>query len=228
MFKYLAILLFLCLLSCKSANHRSLDITEQSQSSIPIEKKDSVKEVKRISQLTAEEIQELADGSRIGPMTIYNTKDALEVTSEGELTNSLLGEDYSISGLQQHYNQVFNDNRQEIKDEESGEIQIINKLFFKESFVKVYYNPIKKQDDIVSGKIVNKELFMVKNIQLGISKKDFFDKIFKDASTFDFSTIDIFRNSDLMGDILQEFIFKADTLNQVILTSNYDWIPFEL
>jgi len=224
MYKYLTTLLLLCVLSCKSADKKQQTFIEKQHT--VVEQPDLIKEIKNMSQLSEDEIKELADGSRIGPMTIYNTKDTLEVISEGELTNSLLGDDISDSGIQECYNNIFKIEHQIVDHELLDKALQVSKFLYKDSFIKVHND--QNQCWIVSGRIINKEIFMARNIQLGIPKKDFFNKIFKNASAFDFNSIDTFRNSDFMGDILQEFIFKADTLNRVIISSGNGVIPFEL
>jgi hypothetical protein len=186
------------------------------------------KEVKDFAEITESELQTLIGSSKIGRVLVFRRDSVLEISSDRTLTYALLGKNNSVKNLQEHFGNIFNVEHQEIVNEMFEELQKVSKLTYKESFVKTYINPEIGKNNIVSGKIENAEIILAEGIHVGISKDDFFGKLFKDASSYDFSIVDTFYNGDEAGEIHQYFIFSADTLKQVILKSEYDWIPFDL
>ena len=146
----------------------------------------------------------------------------LDIISTGDLTYELFGSSNDIKKLQKRYNNMFTVEQQVINDEK------IHKLKYKDSFIKVYYNSYKDDYDIVSGSIANEEIKMIWNISIGMHKNDFFKILFQNSFKYNFQGIDTVSNQDYLGDNQQYFIFKADTLNKIVLESNYDWIPSEL
>ena len=179
-------------------------------------------------ELTDKEFKALIESSNIGFMEVFQ-KNPLDVNTDGEFTYLLFGKvPNSVEGLQYRYNNIFKVEKQEIVIEEENSIEIVHKLIYKNSFLKVFFNSVKNTDDIVSGKIENKEIALALDIHVGMSKKDFFNKIFANGINVDFHALDTFQNMNFIGEIKQKLVFKEDTLNKVILTSDYDWIPFEL
>jgi hypothetical protein len=135
--------------------------------------------------------------------------------------------------IQYRYNNIFTiEHDTIIVVEWSDKPRVVSKFIYNNSFFKIYYNDIKKQFDIVSGIIADKEIFMlnkINNIQIGMSKNKFFYEFFDyNTSKYDFSMVDTLRNGDMRGEITQTFIFEKDTLKKVVLSSSYDWIPFDL
>lgn len=226
MYKYLLINIFLLFAVCFQWNKQiSLELHKTAESAFinqPVQVKD-------YSKLTDEDFKALIESSNIGYMQVFQ-KNPLDVNTDGEFTYLLFGSvPNTVFGLQHRYCNMFTIEKQEITIKEMNDtVMIVNKLKYKNSFLKVYFNGATNTNDIVSGKIENMEIGMALGIHIGIPKKDFFNKIFAKGSNVDFHALDTFRNMNGNGEIKQEFVFKADTLNKVILTSDYDWIPFDL
>jgi len=221
------VLLFACINNTKnnniSSNDQKIDkdlideIIENKNVNLKIE------DLKDVHFLTKDEINELEKESKIGNMIIFKIGMTMSIASDGELTYYLLGYNLSDYSIQYRFKQIFSLNHQEIKDDDFSESKKISKFVFNQSFLKIC-----NQTDIVSGRIKDKEVFMPLNIYIGISKKNFFEKIFNNSNQYDFSIVDTFSNGNEIGDIIQDFIFKNDTLKEVVIKSDYDWISFDL
>jgi hypothetical protein len=195
-----------------------------------------ISEQKNIISLSEEEKKILENESKIGRMIIFSIKsNILDIVSDGMLTYKIFGNDNNVSLLLNKY-KIFHLDKEIISTDFRDEPAIIYKLFYKKSFLKIYYNGYKETDmqdtvfsyDIVSGHICNKEIIMTDNIYIGMQKEVFFNKIFNNSSKYNFSEIDTLINSNEMGEINQYYVFEADTLKEIILKSDYDWIPFDL
>lgn len=184
------------------------------------------KEVKDFLEITEQELQALIEGSKIGRVLVFRRDNVFEISSDKTLTYAILGSDNSVESLQDRFGNIFTIEHSEFENEMFEESQWVSKLSYKESFIKIYFNPEIGKTDIVSGEINNPEIILAKGIQVGESKDEFFAKIFKNASAYNFSAVDTFCNGDEMGEIHQYFIFISDTLRQILLRSEYDWIPF--
>jgi hypothetical protein len=183
--------------------------------------------------------RELDIHSNIGSMTIYRVdsnsinSNHLYIITDEKLTYSLLGDGLSDEMVQYRYNNIFTIEHDTIIDAEwSDEPQVVSRFIYNKSFFKVHNDKINKEFSLVSGIIADKEIFMlneIDNMRIGMSKRQFFSMIFDyNASKYDFSMVDTLTNSDTMGDNMQTFIFEKDTLKKVVLSSSYDWIPFDL
>jgi len=226
---------FLTLFAChnQSKNNNFPPIRQETNNDLydkPVEDEKAIltkKEIKDISHLTKEDINELENKSKIGSMIIYEIGRTMGIISDGELTNSLLGKDLSDIGIQNRFRHIFTIEHQEISNASYPTPQKISKFVFNQSFLKIYYDNEVGQYVIAPGRIKNEEIFMPFNICIGISRKNFFDRIFNDANQYEFSTVDTLSNGDEMGEIHQDFIFKNDALKEVIIKSVCDWIPFD-
>jgi hypothetical protein len=182
---------------------------------------------KKIRDLSIKELHELEERSKIGRMIIFGAGETLSISSDGELTYAILGRGNRPNTLQSRYNDIFKIDRDYIKNSESMQDQLITRLNFRNSFIKLYDNPEKKVTDIVSARIEDKEIVVAYNIKIGMLRSDFFNHIFIDSENYDFSSVDTVSNGDESGDMLQFFIFKKNTLNEIIIKSDYNWIPFD-
>lgn len=171
------------------------------------------------------EMKELNDNSRIGNIVIYKTGDTLEILSTGTFTYNLLGYDKSPEGLSHSLGLKMNV-EDIIIDTGEEEDEIIKKNTYKKSFIKVYFNPELGYYNITSAKILDKEFSLLYDIHIGMSKMSFFKKIFKDSTTYDFSKIKVFINTDDFGDIISSYIFENDVLKEIIINSNCEWDTF--
>ena len=66
------------------------------------------------------------------------------------------------------------------------------------------------------------------SIHIGMSKKDFFDKMFEKTIKYDFSKVKVLKNGDLNGDISQTYFFSNGLLRRIIIQSSYDWVPLDI
>ena len=226
--KLILVLFVAFLVSCQTQTKESSQKNiEKIKEKITFSKSPVKKDMKKISEITETELQTLVEGSKIGRVLVFRRDSVFEISSDKTLTYAILGNNNSVESLQERFDNIFKEEHKEIKNEMFEKPQIVSKLLYKESFIKTYFNSEVGKNDIVSGKITDREIVLAKGIHIGESKKDFFAKIFMDAPSYDFSEVDTFYNGDEMGEIHQYFIFRADTLRQVLIKSEYEWIPFD-
>jgi hypothetical protein len=108
-------------------------------------------------------------------------------------------------------------------------IEIINKYYFHDSFLKTYfYKPI-NSETLVCGSITDKEFVLRHNIQIGMDKGIFLGLLFdeKDINTLiKFDTINI--GEDESGGREYYYIFNNRELIKIIIDSDVDWVDKEL
>lgn len=170
-------------------------------------------------------MEELNNNSRIGSIVINQIGDTLDIITTGPFTYNLLGYDNSPEGLRHSLSLEMNVEEKILNDGE--EDCIVKKNTYKNSFIKVYFNSYEGRYDITSAKILDKEFSLLYDIHIGMSKISFFRKIFKDSTVYDFSRIKVFVNADAFGDIVSSYIFENDILKEIVINSNYEWIPFD-
>jgi len=162
----------------------------------------------------------------------------LVVLTDNDLTYFPLGVFKNVEDFRKKYSH-FKEEKQIIVREFDGFIDTAYKFLYKESFIKIHYKILNEfvcdrfygeELNIVSGRITNKEIQLVGNICIGMSKNDLLKKFFSDGvlSMYDFSKVDILINSSSPGDIGQSYIFVNNILKEIIMESDYDWIPFDL
>ena len=174
----------------------------------------------------AKELDEFSAKSKIGPIEVFQTGDTLCISSEGTLTNYLLGGDYSSNGLKQFLKLDFNIEKQTVNDGDQD--RIARKFAYKRSFIKTVYNSYYEDYRIVSADIVDKDFILMDSIHIGMLKKDFFDKMFEKTIKYDFSKVKVLKNGDLNGDISQTYFFSNGLLRRIIIQSSYDWVPLDI
>lgn len=202
------------------ANKYSLEILDNFQYV------DSLKKSPPLCIIYAKELDEFCAKSKIGPIEVFQTGDTLYISSEGTLTNYLLGGDYSTNGLKQFLKLDFNIEKQTVNDGDQD--RIARKFTYKRSFIKTVYNSHYEDYQIVSADIVDKDFILMDSIHIGMSKKDFFDKMFEKTIKYDFSKVKVLKNGDLNGDISQTYFFSNGLLRRIIIQSSYDWVPLDI
>jgi hypothetical protein len=215
MLKYKFLLLFYCV----SFSYFSFSNNSENINDVIELERDSLKEIVELSK-------EFSLYSKIGNLLIYEYNDAdtiFSVISGGNLSYFPFGCFNTPEIIVHHLNLDFTIKKIFVEEEGFSEIQTIDKLTFKDSFIKIYNNSITESYDIMFSKIIDKEIMLLSDIHIGMSKKDFFNKIFFEDVPFDFEKIEMFVNSDEMGSITQNFIFKDNKLEQIIMDSDYDW-----
>lgn len=187
---------------------------------------DSLKKEPPPSIIYAKELDEFNAKSKIGPIEVFRTGDTLCISSEGALTNYLLGGDYSPNGLKQFLNLDFNIEKQTVNDGEQD--CIARKFAYKRSFIKTVYNSYYEDYQVVSADIVDKDFILMDSIHIGMLKKVFFDKMFEKTIKYDFSKVKVLKNGDLNGEISQIYFFTNGLLRRIVIQSLYDWVPLDI
>ncbi|MDL2283067.1 hypothetical protein LJB94_00950 [Odoribacter sp. OttesenSCG-928-G04] len=184
--------------------------------------------IKAIQEITGDELEQFRQGNKTEAFTLIIKPHELSLLYDGwYLFYFILGYDNSVEGIQKEYNNIFNVEHQIIKDSDFDRNDTIYKLSYKDSFIKTFFNQQNGRYDIVSGMIRNKEIFLDSDIYIGISKNDFMNNLFENASDYTFTGIDTIFRGDALGDILHCYFFSEDTLKEVRIQSNYDRIPFD-
>lgn len=226
------ILIVLCLVlsvfACKPKREKEVIEDKKIQSVEAIMKVTTPQELIDFTELTKKELSELEHDSKTGRMIIYDNSNILKMLTDGGITYYPFGKANDVEFIKQLYKNIFEIEEQKISHEFSKEVQVVNKLSFGNSFLKLYYNSTTKRTDIVSGRIVDKQIGLNSGIRIGQSKKEFFKKIFLKSDRYNFSLVDTVWNGNEPGDIQQVYIFKKGNLKEIIFKSDYDWIPFEL
>lgn len=167
-------------------------------------------------------IQELMNRQRIGIKLLSTSSDTLEAISDGELTWRPFMETISINSLQRINDNIFEVSR-------SSEANLFTKgqgftlyLKYDKSFIKLKLAEADSSANLISAKIENDKIQLAYGIRIGMSKRDFFSKIFTDPPVELFSRINVFRNFDPPGEFIeQSFVFERDTLVRIIMQAPY-------
>lgn len=97
------------------------------------------------------------------------------------------------------------------------------------SFMKMYRNEVKGSFDVVSGIIrSNNDLVFPKNIRIGVNRDVLLSGIFQGSIPDSVKNVRIIRCGEIAEGNYYEFRFKNDTLNEIIIDSDYDWINKEI
>jgi len=158
-------------------------------------------------------------------MFIKNPR-TLQILTDGNLTYYPFGVFKSIKDFQNKYSH-FKEEKEFIKAD------TVYKFLYKESFIKVHYNGNVEvitdrlygdELNIVSGRIVNKEIQLIEEVRVGISKNNLLQKFFSNEimSMYDFSNVDTLINSSSADGIEQHYIFINDILKEIIMKSDYE------
>ncbi|MDR1348096.1 MAG: hypothetical protein LBJ63_06695 [Prevotellaceae bacterium] len=133
-------------------------------------------------------------------------------------------DDISVSYLQNLNNNIF-DVEYQIFNLDEFQLSL-QKLLYKDSFIKLRFDSIERLSYVISAKIKDKDIHLLNDMQIGMLKQDFFEKLFN-AEYSNFEKMDTINNADERGEIDQYYIFEADTLKEIIIKSNGD-IPLDL
>ena len=101
----------------------------------------------------------------------------------------------------------------------------VDVYFHESSFIKRFYNshPEVIHQDLVCGRIQNKELIANDLIQIGMTKSQFFNIFFRPTELIkQLTRLDIYENE--LGESFTSYRFMNDTLKEIIFDSDYDWI----
>lgn len=152
------------------------------------------------------------------------------VTNEDFMKNIFIAEP-TVKYFQSRYNDIFQVDK--IKLDNDYNENIAYKLVFKDSYVVIHHyiyegvdcDQYKKIDshNIAYGIIRDKGIELKYNIHIGMNKEDILIEKFGFPHI---QSIDTLSFGDEMGDIGQQFIFKGDTLEKVLISSNYDFVEF--
>lgn len=181
----------------------------------------------------SQELENLAKCSNEGIDMMYIRNDTLEIISGYKLIyEPFLGKINSITSFKKRYGNIFSEIKKIEKDTNGNEFEI-TLLKYKNSYIKLLKNKFipsnaeelaeyhyEMPDSIViySAKIVDTEIVLTYDIKIGMSKKDFFKRIFENCDTKILQNINIVTNIDFRGEFLQEtFIFNNDTLSTILM-----------
>jgi hypothetical protein len=164
--------------------------------------------------------------NKIGIIKLNVRNDTLEIISDQKLTWKPLGE-LLVSKLQENNKNIFKVNESiEIAPIDNQKVKFY-KLIYNNSFIKVQEE--KGDNELVSARILDSEINLVYDIKIGMSKKEFLRKIFVDPDFESLKEINVIKNFDPPGDTIDEtFIFKGDTLSEIILQVPDTWVNKEL
>jgi hypothetical protein len=104
----------------------------------------------------------------------------------------------------------------------------VDVYFFEKSFLKEYYNAHHQvmRKDLVCGKIDDNSLLSNSSIKIGMTKTDFFERIFQPNEILKkINRLDIYENE--LGDAFTSYRFVNNTLKEIVFDSDYDWIDKE-
>jgi len=102
------------------------------------------------------------------------------------------------------------------------DLRVLYNLSYRDSKIKVLSDPENKTIEIISGKILDPEVELVNEFQVGMTKAEFIDSLFS-KKPVDFSKIKVVEiESGLMG-IWHYYKFEKDTLESILLDTDYQF-----
>jgi hypothetical protein len=146
--------------------------------------------------------------------------------SDGQITNHLLGDELSHERLNNRFNVILNKEIQHYTL--IGVEQEVFKYTFKDSFIKIFHYKEDNKNYLVCGRLVDEGFSTALDISIGMSKDEFFSRLFHEISNYDFSSIDTIVNYSSDGGMNQKFIFNNNFLKEIQISSYMTWIDFEL
>jgi hypothetical protein len=227
---FLSIIL-LCFIFCVD-NKTKKNNTEQNEKSttdsnnVSIEEYENIQDsMPKINIFSIADKWHECDLSKIGAMIFFvdsTHRHTMFVVTDGQMTDC----PFQISNIQQFRQKYkyFIEDDIIIRNDEMNLIDTVNKFIYKDSFVKLYYNKEEQNFDIVSALIKDMEIRIIYDIHVGLSKDEFFEKIFHESSKYDFSDVNIFSNNDSRGEVEQNFIFEDDKLKIIEMKSAYNFL----
>jgi hypothetical protein len=193
---------------------------------------------KDVSVLTDAEKHALMEGCDIGEVIDSDISGkSFRIITCGQFSDCLTGcGSSSAQSIQQRYNGMFEIKEKAVFDEEFDEYLKFSILYYKNSYIAVYRQEgttvvsdreITLEDNIISAEIKDADIMLNRTIHAGMTKDGFFGKIFNNAGMYDFKHIDTFQNSPPIDGLTQDFIFRNDTLERIVLSSDFDLIPLD-
>lgn len=163
------------------------------------------------------------------------TESRASFITEGSLAYYTLPGSLSINALQNKYNNMFHVEKIELQENHYKiDEPFYHKLSYKDSYIKVHHlkyegwdsDQYHKVDDdhIVCAVIKNEEIVLLDSIHIGMPKEDFFYNKLGLKIPLSIDTLD---SGCSTGEIQQQFIFKANRLEKVLITTYYDFADFQ-
>jgi hypothetical protein len=209
------------LIVCKSTNNKEI-LTSNGSNSIIV--KDTQNKKMSVLNLSQAQLDKLGKESLINVSLLKVYRSNISFASDGELTDNLLGSNLSKEGLTKRFRLDFKEDTQYY--ELLGQKRMVYKYTYKSSFFKIYNYEEVGKNYLACGKIVDPEISVPYGIRIGMTKEDFFSKVFIYYNKFDFNGIDTVRNGDEEGGMRQYFIFGQNRLVEILIESDMTWISF--
>lgn len=143
-------------------------------------------------------------------------KDTLSFVSVGWFYYYPLGKFDKIEDVQKDY-PIFSLKIEDIKEE--NETNRLYRMIFKQSFIKLFYQPDTELMEIVSGKIQDKEIEFVDGIRVGVTKEKFLATLFNEK--VDLKEIQVFRIYSALDGINHTYSFDKNILKTIFLDTDY-------
>lgn len=176
--------------------------------------------------LSMDQISELEEKSRIDAFIAKVEGNKILIRSDGQLTNFFLGNELTLENLNERFNYMLSEEIQHY--DLMGTKQEVIKYTFKNSFFKVFHYKETNKTYLVCGRLVDEGFKSALNLSIGMKKDEFFSKLFYGLSIYDFSSIDTVENVSSDGGMNQKFVLDNHSLKEIIITTNMDWIDFEI
>ena len=215
-------------ISCKTESSSQKEIIGTANEVVKDEQNSNEMFVEKIpiSELGESQLLEIESKSsfNIGLLSVYGH--SMSFCSNSNLTYYLLGYSLSENTLRSKYGAELLKIVEELEFNDT--IQIVNKYIVNNSFFKIHYDQSKDIYRLACASIKNPEIKILYGINIGMKKEDFFAKLFEESKDVDFSKIDTVLNGSEDGGISQYYLFKNDTLSDIVVNSVMDWIPCEV
>lgn len=111
---------------------------------------------------------------------------------------------------------------QQESDASDTSVQIY-RATFANSFVKLFQDDEKKKLEIVSGRILNKEIKLINGIRIGTSKRSFFSSFFKKPSTIEKTDHKVIELISGLDGIRHYYAFKNSVITSIKFDSDYQF-----
>jgi len=97
----------------------------------------------------------------------------------------------------------------------------LNRMTYKSSFIKFFYDDEKKSFEIVSGRITDPEVVFLNNIYVGISKIGFINIFFNQISPAQIKTVKVIKIISGVDGIIHHYYFTNNILTCIKLDTDY-------
>lgn len=205
-------MIFLAALSCLIIACQSVNSNEQAVAQNPI-------------------IDSLND--KVNSSSAYSGfEESILYTVENEALHFLC-EDLSLDAYK--YLEIVKNNKpdnailiEEVYTQENFDVDTVKKIIANESFVKIYDNQVVQSLDVVYGRLIDNGLPFPKGIFIGMDRIEFLEGVFQNGIPDSINEITIITCGEIMNGNYYRFQFENDTLNEITIDSDYEWVNKEI